>query len=147
MSEQVWFSEGLKFECTQCGRCCTGAPGFVWVGEREVERLAKRFGLSLEDFGRRHLRMARGRLSLTEKPNGDCVFWSNSTGCQVYEDRPDQCRSWPFWNANLESRADWDEIAEECPGCNRGSSWSLVQIEEQLKLAPDRSNWPDQEEN
>ena len=141
--EQIWFADGLRFECTQCGRCCTGAPGFVWVSEPEIERLASRLSMSLEDFCRRHLRMARGRLSLTEKPNRDCVFWDRQAGCQVYEDRPDQCRSWPFWNSNLETREDWDSAANDCPGCNHGQSWDLVQIQDQLKRAPDRAEWPD----
>ena len=27
---------GLRFECTQCGDCCTGAPGYVWVNKAEI---------------------------------------------------------------------------------------------------------------
>ena len=28
----AWYAEeGLAFECTGCGDCCTGAPGYVWV--------------------------------------------------------------------------------------------------------------------
>ena len=26
-----WYRDGLRFECTRCGACCTGAPGYVWV--------------------------------------------------------------------------------------------------------------------
>ena len=31
-----WYAEGLRFKCTECGQCCTGAPGYVWVNEEEV---------------------------------------------------------------------------------------------------------------
>ena len=41
MSDKVWFKKGLRFECTGCGDCCTGAPGFVWVNSEEIRGLAK----------------------------------------------------------------------------------------------------------
>ena len=33
-----WYAEGLKFTCSQCGNCCTGGPGYVWIskGDRRV---------------------------------------------------------------------------------------------------------------
>lgn len=145
MVEQIWYRDGLRFECTGCGQCCTGAPGHVWVSEPEIVRLAEELKHSVEEFGRSYLRLARGRFSLVEKRNGDCVFWEKSKGCTVYASRPDQCRSWPFWHANLETKSDWDEIAEGCPGCNRGPTWNLVQIQSELQSSPDRPNWPSRE--
>ena len=52
----------------------------------EVEAIAGFLGLSIPDFGRRYLRRIGGSLSLTEKPNHDCIFWQN--GCTVYSVRP-----------------------------------------------------------
>lgn len=138
-----WYGDGLAFECTQCGDCCTGAPGYVWVGQDEIVRLAGGLNMTVESFGTQYLRYARNRLSLIEKPNGDCVFWDSTTGCRVYEHRPDQCRSWPFWNANLESKSGWNAVSEHCPGCNQGKQWNFVEIQQTLKLAPDRLNWPE----
>jgi len=143
MVEQFWYQDGLMFQCTGCGQCCTGAPGHVWVSEPEVERLARHVGMTLEEFGQRYLRLARGRLSLVEKRNGDCIFWEKAVGCTVYEVRPDQCSSWPFWHGNLVSQDSWAEVAEDCPGCNRGQNWTLVQIQEQLNRSPDRPEWPE----
>ena len=40
MSKKPWYADGLQFECTQCGDCCTGAPGYVWVNKSEIEALA-----------------------------------------------------------------------------------------------------------
>ena len=51
--------------------------------------------------------------------------------CTVYDTRPRQCRTWPFWNSNLRSREAWDEAAEACPGCNKGDLVPLEQIVEQ----------------
>ena len=38
--EPTWYQDGLAFECTRCGACCTGAPGYVWVNDEEIARLA-----------------------------------------------------------------------------------------------------------
>ncbi len=112
----AWFKDGLRFECTGCGRCCTGASGYVWVSERDVSRLAARFGVCLDDFGRKYLRRFGDRYALLESGrDGACVFLT-SDRCGVYEDRPDQCRSFPFWEQNLASPAAWTRAAEECEG-------------------------------
>src|SRR5262249_1390597 len=39
MSEP-WYQDGLRFECTRCGKCCSGFPGFVWVSEAELQAIA-----------------------------------------------------------------------------------------------------------
>ncbi len=105
--------------------------------------MAEDLSLTFDEFTTRYLRFARGRLSLIEKSNGDCIFWSANQGCKIYGARPDQCRSWPFWQANLESSNRWGQVADACPGCNRGEHHDLVKIQEMLKMAPDRPTWPD----
>jgi uncharacterized protein len=127
MSEP-WYKDGLKFSCTGCGGCCTGAPGFVWVNKAEVEALAAALRIDVAEFERRYVRKVGIRKSLIEWSNGDCVFFhSESRTCEVYDIRPRQCRTWPFWPSNLASSASWIATAERCPGCNRGR---LVPIEE-----------------
>lgn len=122
-----WYREGLRFECTQCGDCCTGEPGHVWVDADEIRVLATFLGVSTSQFRRRYVRRARNRNSLTEKPNGDCVFYDR--GCTVYPARPGQCRSFPFWPQNLRSSRSWDEVEKECPGAGRGRLYPLEEIQ------------------
>lgn len=122
-----WYSEGLRFACSKCGKCCTGAPGYVWVGRDEIERLAEHVELSVEEFGKRYLRRVGRKLSLVEKPNFDCVFWNG--GCTVYAARPLQCRTFPFWPENIDSREAWDETAAECPGIGKGRFYPVDAIE------------------
>ncbi len=132
MEDNVWYKDGLRFKCSQCGDCCTGAPGYVWVNAAEIEKLAAQLDLSVEEFKQRYTRKIGIRYSLVEYSNGDCVFFDGeSRKCQVYGARPRQCRTWPFWNSNLKSAASWDEAAESCPGCNKGDLVPLEKIQEQ----------------
>lgn len=140
MAKEKWYSAGLCFECTQCGACCSGAPGYVWVTKKEIARIAKLLGRSDEWLDRSHLRRAGMRYSLTEKPNGDCIFLSRVEGrtvCSIYEVRPLQCCTWPFWNANLKSPDAWNQACETCPGINRGQHHDFAQIEAIRTRKPD----------
>ena len=69
-----WYADGLSFTCTGCGSCCRG-EGYVWMTAPEIEAVATFLGISTAEFGRRYLRRVGTWLSLTEKPNHDCVFW------------------------------------------------------------------------
>jgi Fe-S-cluster containining protein len=119
-----WYDDGLRFSCTQCGNCCSGEPGFTWINEDEITALAVRVGVDRVTFLKRYTKTAwrdgEKRVSLTEKPGGDCVFFQRGSGCSVYTERPKQCRTWPFWRRIVRSKADWDDSAQECPGMNQG---------------------------
>jgi Fe-S-cluster containining protein len=127
-TDSPWYRDGLSFECTRCGACCTGAPGFVWVDAREIARLAGFLGLSVEQFSKRYVRQVGERFSLIEKPGGDCIFWEKSAGCTVYPARPVQCQTWPFWPENIESPADWEHVESTCPGSGKGRWFSVDEI-------------------
>ncbi len=135
MSLEPWYADGLRFTCTQCGNCCTGAPGYVWVTQPEIDQLAAAIGCDdVEAFEREYVRPVGIRRSLREFPNGDCVFFdSQSRKCQVYEARPRQCRTWPFWDSNLRTPADWNDTCSVCPGSGQGQLYSLDEIEVRRK--------------
>ena len=133
MAGQPWFQDGLRFTCTQCGDCCTGAPGYVWVNQEEIAALARRFELSVDEFEHKYVRKIGIRKSLVECPNGDCVLFDTQTRkCTVYEDRPRQCKTWPFWDSNLKSEESWAHTCQVCPGSGRGN---LVPVEKILEQA------------
>lgn len=125
-----WYHQGLRFECTQCGRCCGGEPGVVWVSPAEARAIAKRLDIPVEEFYEVYTHTEGRRVSLTEKPNGDCVMLE-AGGCTIYEERPLQCRTYPWWPWNLKTQEDWEAVARECAGCNRGKRHSFQEIEEQ----------------
>jgi len=124
-----WYADGLRFGCTQCGKCCGGAPGTVLVSDPEIEALAQELGIGVarfrEDYTRR---LPSGRVSLRERPSYDCVFFVRGEGCAVYGVRPKQCRTWPFWRSNLASRKHWDAASEDCPGMDQGPLQGSAEI-------------------
>ncbi len=136
---QAWYREGLTFKCegSSCGDCCSGkwGPGYVWVGQEEMERLAAHLGMPFDLFTRTYVRQANGRYSLIEKSNHDCIFFDRNVGCTVYQARPYQCSSYPFWHEVLESRSAWKAEAKQCPGINCGEPCDLHSAEriEQLR--------------
>jgi Fe-S-cluster containining protein len=152
-----WYADGLKFTCTQCGNCCTGGPGYVWISREEVRRLAEHLQMSVEQTMQRYCRKIGGRISLKEQrsPAGlyDCIFleevpaerridgqvvrFSKRT-CSIYPVRPLQCRTWPFWDGNLQSRRAWEIAHRKCPGMDVGKTYSFEQIE-RIRTA---SDWP-----
>jgi Fe-S-cluster containining protein len=135
MPEGPWYQDGLRFKCTGCGDCCTGGPGFVWVNNAEIAALAAAIGEDdIERFERLYVRKVGIRKSLKELPNYDCVFLSEDRKCTVYEARPRQCRTWPFWDSNLKTPEAWSETCEVCPGSGKGKLYQLGQIEEQRRV-------------
>lgn len=127
---------GLRFACTMCGNCCTGPPGTVMVDQRERAALAEHFGLSVADFVERYTKPVDGGITLAERVTAfghDCVFLDRTTVpgravCGVYEHRPRQCRTWPFWKRNLADERAWDRAAATCPGMNTGSLRSAREV-------------------
>jgi len=128
--DSPWYHDGLSFSCTRCGACCTGAPGYVWVDAEEIARLAEHRGVEVGQFTKTYVRRVGNRLSLIEKPGGDCVFWDKQAGCTVYPARPAQCQTWPFWPENLESPDAWEHVTRVCPGSGQGRWFSLEEIRE-----------------
>jgi Fe-S-cluster containining protein len=120
-SAKSWFAEGLRFQCTGCGKCCTGAPGFIWVDNDEINAIADLLGMDTQEFCRSYVRHVDNKRSLIEKktPTGDydCIFLKDKK-CQIYPVRPSQCRTYPWWVHNLTSEKAWAETAAECEGIN-----------------------------
>ena len=106
----------------------------TWLSEAEAERLAIRLGMDAAAFVRRYTATAWAdgvpRLVLRDRPGGrghECLLWDGK-GCSLYEDRPRQCRTWPFWQRNLASPAAWRALAAECPGVGQGAMHGGAEI-------------------
>jgi len=132
--DEPWYQDGLRFRCTRCGNCCTGAPGFVWVNEDEIADIAEYREEQLADVEGFYVRWVGRRRSLRERVNGDCTFFDRDAGCTIYPVRPRQCRTWPFWESNLRAPGDWRRTCEVCPGAGQGDLISAEEITRRLNV-------------
>ena len=130
----AWYAEGLRFECRQCGRCCRGPGGYVWLSPEETAAIAHALEMTPAAFGKRYLRNTLSGPALVDSASGDCPLLAGDGRCRVYGARPRQCRTWPWWTQNVRSRADWNDEAERCPGMNRGRLWSAEEIAAGVKV-------------
>ena len=132
--ESPWYQEGLRFRCTQCGHCCTGAPGYVWIDDDELNAIAEFQGVPLTQARELYSRQVGTERSLRERSNGDCIFYDQKTGCTIYPVRPRQCRTWPFWESNVKTPEDWEETCHKCPGSGQGDLIPADEITHRLKV-------------
>jgi hypothetical protein len=132
---EPWFAEGLKFQCTGCGKCCTGSPGYVFLSESDLNRLASHFHLSPQQFADQYTRQVEDQYALIDRPgSGDCVFLSQNK-CTVYEARPVQCQTFPWWIHHLRDPEEWQEAAERCEGINHPDAPTIPSLEIQHQCA------------
>lgn len=124
-----WYKEGLRFQCTGCGQCCTGFPGYVWVTEQEIQGMAQALQMPLDDFVQKYIRKVGNRYSLKERSKTyDCVLLEGKK-CTVYHARPTQCQTFPWWQENLESPEHWEHASKNCEGINHPDA-PLISLEE-----------------
>jgi Fe-S-cluster containining protein len=133
-TNEPWYRDGLRFECTRCGNCCTGAPGFVWVTPEEIAALARLVDEPVENFKALYTRTASRGRTLRERANGDCVFFEHGKGCTVYSERPRQCRTWPFWESNIRDPEAWKQMSQGCPGAGKGPLIPVEEITRRMKV-------------
>ncbi|HUU59263.1 MAG TPA: YkgJ family cysteine cluster protein [Phycisphaerae bacterium] len=115
-------------DCTACGRCCKELqPG---VTEAEQQRLAGRRGLPVAEFRRRYLeRDPEPDDGPAWRVRGSTCPFLQDNKCTVYEDRPSQCRGYPYlYEPDFSSRT-WGMIERTftCP--------VVYEVLEELKAA------------
>ncbi|NUM34002.1 MAG: YkgJ family cysteine cluster protein [Candidatus Brocadiae bacterium] len=113
----------MDFLCLRCGKCCQG-DGYVWVTIEEMEKIAQLLSLEFHYFAAHYIKRVASRYSLRDKHNQECIFWSD-TGCQIYNARPEQCRTFPNWDKSKTiDPKTIDTMWKNCPGIQRLKSLS-----------------------
>lgn len=133
--DQNFYKDGLRFECQGSGKCCTsrGEYGYVYLDLRDRKKMAAHLGLTLKEFTKEYCVKTDGYYHL--KDNGDspdCLFLKNKR-CTVYEARPSQCRTWPFWPENMNAKSWRKDVAAFCPGVGKGRLYTSSEIDKILK--------------
>lgn len=136
MPEKKWWSEGVRFECQGSGKCCTshGEFGFVFLTLGDRKRMAKHFDLSTKEFTKKYCEKKQGAWHLIEIPERpDCMFLKNKR-CSIYEARPIQCRTWPFWPEVMGAKTWAKEVKAFCPGVGKGRLIPAEEIKKAIEI-------------
>ena len=104
--------------CSTCrGRCCTGESGYIYVSKSEIESISKLLNKDVREFVKEYLFKKMYKYSIKEVEfdgSHECIFYDREiNGCKIYEARPSQCITFPFWDY-YKTRVD--ELKQECPG-------------------------------
>ena len=116
------FTKGINFECQGSSNCCVsrGNYGYVYLSKKDLTNLAKYLNLSTDIFEKKYCEFSEGYLHLRElNINGNCQFLTNKK-CSIYAARPIQCRTWPFWKENMNTKKWKEELIDFCPGIGKG---------------------------
>ena len=134
-----WYRAGLRFRCTQCGQCCqsNGEYEHLYLTQSDVLALAGELGLAEAIFRERYTQDAEGWTTLRAQGPA-CTFLTQAGQCSVYEARPMQCRTWPFWQENLEREVWEGPLRAICPGLGQGER---VPADEVDRIAKANERW------
>ena len=110
----------FQFKCTACGHCCKG-PGDVYFTEEDLQAIKKHLKLGAFGFARLKRKLIQERIPgyYVHRSGEACILLQNNR-CSVYEVRPLQCKTYPFWPSNFQSRANFRSLVKECPGTMAG---------------------------
>ena len=92
-----FFDKGVRFQCTQCGICCTGEPGIVYIDQDEAWRIASYLEIPIDVLTERMIdpfKDGKDGYTAREAEGGRCIFYEN--GCVIYPVRPIQCMTFPL---------------------------------------------------
>ncbi len=133
---ESFYEKGLAFSCIPgCRYCCSVEPGFVFLSLQDLYRITEATQTTLKECIERYcIYVPMGdvtHISLKETPENDCIFLAEK-GCGIYEHRPVQCSTYPFWAHILESEKHWEEEKAWCPGIGNGELHVKEEIEEIL---------------
>ena len=124
-----WF-DNLAFSCTQCGKCCKGRTN-VYVNDAEIAEIADYLQIKSDDefLNKYTYQTKQGDQNLislkSKKEKKECIFLNNKV-CSIYDVRPTQCRTYPFWPNHLIGQAEWSAESLRCEGIS--TTFSLKSI-------------------
>jgi Fe-S-cluster containining protein len=131
-----WWSEGVRFQCQGSGKCCLsrGQYGFVYLTLKDRKKIAEFFKIPTREFTEKYCdKDKNGNFHLIEKKMQDNCMFLKGSRCGIYEARPTQCRTWPFWPEVMGAKTWAKEVAAFCPGVGKGPVVPVEKILEQLK--------------
>jgi Fe-S-cluster containining protein len=135
VSSGPWWENGIRFECQGSGKCCVsrGEYGYVYVTLKDRRAMAKLLGLDTRSFTKKYCDKDSNGFWKIADFTAACRFLEGRH-CTVYEARPTQCRTWPFWPEVMNARSWSKDVASYCPGVGKGRRWTGEEIRRQLVI-------------
>ena len=146
-----WWMDGVPFSCQEnCGKCCDEPGGIVYLSPKDALALSSRHGMDIFDWLHRDCRQTLdGRWVLKSDSYTDiCIYLDDAKKCTVYDSRPSQCRSFPFWAENVRSQKSWNQTVNSCPGLESEQAFIIDGNTIRKKIIDDRDafrgfrHWP-----
>jgi hypothetical protein len=103
----------MNFNCKKCGKCCT-AKGFLYVNLNDVVNISEFLKIKKDDFINNYLHKDNDDKYYLGGSDNSCHFFQK--GCTIYDVRPYQCRSYPFWYYIVRSKEEWNKESRFCKG-------------------------------
>lgn len=90
----------VNYDCSKCPAYCCSIYERVPVTKRDINRLARYFGISVETAKRRYTKVHEKERVLRRTKDvifeETCMFLNQETrGCTIYHGRPGVCREYP----------------------------------------------------
>jgi len=141
-----WYDKSISFACTSCGKCCTSKNKVkVFLNDSEINQISNYLQISTDHFisyytdliydnkkKDNHSEEVLRYITLKSKgydgkqhqqqpqQQNRCIFLSSSSEninkCSIYEVRPTQCRTYPYWPQHMIGRAEWLSESLNCEG-------------------------------
>lgn len=128
-TQKWWTEKEIKFKCTGCGKCCQ-SDGEVWLDTDEFLDVAnlrqESPSIVMEKYVAEHdfnsVRLKDKYVTDSLRRNiSECIFLEDGK-CSIYEARPTQCRTFPYWPRLLRNESNW--LAEAVvPDKIEGKHW------------------------
>ena len=135
----------MKFKCLEScgGKCCNAnwdkSAGFVFLTQKDRNRLSSFLGQTLSEFALlgefafTRFTSRRTRQWFLKDSRPACRFLKDGK-CSVYQARPTQCRTFPFWPELIDpNMVKLEKLKEFCPGIGEGDEVTHSGLSEQLR--------------
>ncbi|MBL7711592.1 MAG: YkgJ family cysteine cluster protein [Chitinophagaceae bacterium] len=84
-------------DCLECGNCCKNySPRFK---QPDIRRIAKTLRMKEGDFTQQYLRLDEENDYVVKQ--SPCPFLGADNYCSIYEDRPSDCRRYPYTDEDV----------------------------------------------
>lgn len=86
-----------KIDCLSCAACCKNySPRFK---QPDIKRIAKRLRIKEGELVARYLKLDEDNDYVLQKE--PCPFLAADNTCNIYEDRPSDCRRYPYTDEDV----------------------------------------------